>query len=237
MRKRLTKVATSISTLLLFSACSMLRSENFRDVSALPQVITQDVEDSRGVLEQLENADEIVLQKRLISWGDRWAVRVDGDTVAEVRGQPIYLIGDTYSMFSSAGNLVGSEGEAFRLVLNEARIYDYLNEQVGTIRQNFTLLLYNFEFFDIDGNMVGSLQQNFALALNANINNPDDSCAFNIRKDLLSIGARLRVTRCSPAENTEIPAINAVWMALILNEIDESSNNNNNSSNNNSSDT
>jgi len=183
------------------------------------------------VLQKLDEAEEITLQKRLISWGDRWSVNVNGEQIAEVRGQPIYLIGDTYSMFSNNGNLVGSEGEAFRIALNEARLYDYNNEQTGVIRQRWTALFYNFDFLDMDGQTVGNLQQNFALTLNASITNPDGSCAFQISKALLSIGDRLTVARCG---KSEIPAVDAVWMAMILNEIDASRSSSNSSSSSNS---
>lgn len=206
-------IGIGISSILLLTGCDV--------ESRMPQTITQDINDSRAVLEALDNAQTITLQKRLISWRDHWNVSVDGTQVAEVRGLIVPVIGDTYSMFSNAGNLVGSEGEEFRLALNEARLFDYNNEYIGSINQNFTLLLYNFNLTNPHGEQIGYLQQNFGIALNATLNNTNSSCAYRIRKAVLSLGARITVERCG---ETEIPAINAVWMAMILNEIDEARN-------------
>lgn len=43
---------------------------------------------------------------------------VDGKKIAIIRGEAIYLIGDTYSMYTTSGNLMGREGKEFRICIN-----------------------------------------------------------------------------------------------------------------------
>lgn len=113
-------------------------------------LVTNSVDDSESVLKALDSAVKITAKKAVLAFGDRWTVSADGVEVGEVRGQAIYLIGDTYSLFSNAGNLVGSEAEGYRVIHNRAETYDYNNQPRGEIKQTFSMFLSKYEIKDTD---------------------------------------------------------------------------------------
>lgn len=222
MRKFLVLIVLMVTVL---TGCSVGGS-----VESLPKVTTNDVSDSQAVIDALENADVITIKKDMISFGDHWTVSADGVKVADIKGQPLYMIGDTYSMFSLNGNLVGSEGEQFRLIERKAKLYDYNNEFTGQIEQEIFSLLYRFTFFDADMNQTGTMEQNFNLVLSADIKDNDGVVVWHFDKDLISLGANINLERRA---DSDIDAMTAVWMTVIANEIAEaddsrSSNRNNN---------
>lgn len=199
----------------LLTGCSVGGS-----VDSLPKVTTADESDSLAVIEALENADVITVKKDMISIGDHWTVSADGVKVADIKGQPLYMIGDTYSMFSVKGNLVGSEGEQFRLIERKAKLYDYNNEFVGQIDQEIFSLLYKFTFFDADMNKTGTMEQNFNLVLSADIKDNNGVVVWHFDKKLISLGAELTLERKG---DSDIDAMSAVWMTVLANEISEAS--------------
>lgn len=179
-----------------------------------------DVEDSRDVLTALNGAQTISLKKDAISWGDRWEVRVDGKLVATIKGEAIYVIGDTYSMYSIAGNLVGRESEEFRIINRRATIYGYDGAPAGALEQDFNLFLGRFRILDTTGKVVGTAEQNFNITLSATIKDRSGNGAWSVKKALWSWGASLEVTSLRP--DSSVPGIDAVWMAVAMNEIHES---------------
>ena len=76
-----------------------------------PATMTQGVEDSRSVVDKVNNAQKIEAKKDLFSWEDHWHIYVDGDEVGEVKGLVFPVMGDVYALYSKKGNLVGSEVE------------------------------------------------------------------------------------------------------------------------------
>lgn len=213
---RIVLAATSaVLALAVLSGCSMAYGES----SSNEPLVTQDVADSEAVLDTLRWADEIVIKKAVMSFNDQYEVIADGVKVGEIQGQYIYLLGDTYSFFSEAGNLVASEGEAYRVINHEAKLYDFNNEDSGSIKENFSLFLMNWSIYDVEGTELGKAEQNFSFTLDFAVKNASGTPEYQIKKSFLSWGAELKITRLT--NEPTIPVMNAIWLAAIANEIDE----------------
>lgn len=208
-------LAAATISLMIFTGCSMA----YGDASSQVPLVTQDVADSESALATLRWADEIVLQKAAVSLNDWYAVTADDVPVGEIRGQYIYTLGDTFSLFSEAGNLIESEGEGYRVVNHTAKLYDYNNEPLGEIKENLHLFLTNWTIYDAAGVELGNAQQNVSLVLNFTVKNAAGVDEYQITKTILSMGARITITPLT--SEATIPVMNAIWLAAIANELAE----------------
>lgn len=175
--------------------------------------------DSKAVIQTLNEAEMITLDKKVISWGDNWNVSADGTDTAELKGQAIPVLGDTYSMYSTNGNLVASEAEQVIRTLHGATTYDYENEERGSIDQNLSLILQSYTIKDVDGNVVGTADQKMGMSLNFEIKNADGEVEYKVKKAMVSWGASLDVER--QVENPSVDAQDAVWLSVIVSEVNE----------------
>lgn len=196
-----------ISLVVLVSGCSAPEQS----------IQTNDELDSISVIEAINNADTIQAKKAVFSFGDSWDIYADGVKVGYVKGVPLYLIGDTYSLFSVNDNLVGSESENFKVINNTANVYDYNNNQTGYISQEVISLLYKFKIYEDDVH-VGTAEQNFSIRLDADIKDADDNIEWHISRAIMSLGADVTITR---NDSDDVSGMNAMWISLILNEIYE----------------
>lgn len=194
---------------------------------------TTNLTDSETTLNSLRGAEVIELHKALISLGDHWNVKANGEDVAEVEGQFIAMFGDTYNMFSNEGNLVASEAEEIIRVLPGATLYDYNNEIRGGINQELTIFLSKYTIEDADGNTVGTAEQQLNFVLDFTIKNTADVAEYRVEKAFFSIGAQLTITRLVDAPTVDVQDV--IWVAMIANELSEQSSQNNNNNNNRSS--
>lgn len=178
-------------------------------------------DDSQMTITALEKAQVITLKKSIFTFGgDSWSVLADDKEVALIKGQAFKIIGDTYSMYSTAGNFVGAEGEKFRLLNHSAQMYDLNGKENGKIAEEFSYPLTSFKFTDAAGKQVGSMGQNFDFTLSGTAKDSHGVNAWSFSKSVLSIGAELKVKR---EQKTNVPAMTAIWTAVIMNEISESS--------------
>lgn len=214
MMKRWKLASLALVAAFALSGCSMAYSN-----STVEPLVSQDVADSEAALDSLYQAETIVLKKHVISLGDRYDVVADDVKLGEIKGQFIYALGDTYSFFTEAGNLVASQGEDFRLVTHGAALFDYNNEPTGALSENFTLVLKNWDILNAEGEKIGHSQQNINLTLAMDVYNADGQLEYKINKDLISIGARLTIT--AQVSEPTIHPMDAVWLAAVSNEIHE----------------
>lgn len=217
----LTAAAVTIGS---FAGCSMA----YGDSSTTTPLVTQDAADSEAVLEKLRWADEITLKKKAMSFNDQYEVSADGEKVGEIQGQYIYTLGDTFSLFSTAGNLVASEGEAYRVVKHEAKLYNYNNEPAGRIQEEISFLLTRWTIYDANDEKLGQAEQNFSWTLNFDVKNAEGEPEYTISKAAFSIGAEMTIKRV--ANEPTVPVMNAVWLAAVANEIAEAEEAKNNDS-------
>lgn len=183
---------------------------------------TTNSDDSQLVITALEKAKVITLKKSLITLGgDSWSVTADGKEIATIKGQAFYLIGDTYSMYSTAGNFVGAEGEKYRLLNHSAQMYDFNGSESGVITEEFNFPFNTFNFTDAAGRKTGSMRQEIALNFAGTAKDIRGVDAWSFSKAPFSIGAELTVKR---EQETIVPAMTAIWTAVIMNEITEAAN-------------
>lgn len=182
-------------------------------------LVTEDVADSESVIAALEAADRITAKKAPFSIGDRWTISADGEEIGEIRGEAIYLIGDTYSLFSAAGNLVGSEAEGYRVIHHSAKLYDHSNAQRGEIKQKFSWLLSEYEILDGESELRGTAKQKLSFTMNFDVLGKSGSAEYNISKAAFSFGADLTIEPKS--KDRSVDAIDALWIAVIASEVEE----------------
>lgn len=211
--RKITSLFLIVAVLFGVSACSIAYGDN-----GVKPVVTSDVSESQEVLKTLQWADSITVSKKMFSLNDQYEVYADDVKVGEIRGQYIYLIGDTFSLFSVNENLVASEGEGYRVINHRADLFDYNNEPTGKIQEDFSWFLTRWSMFDVEGEKIGSAEQNFSFLLDFSVLNTENEVDFQIKKEF-SYNAKLTITRIS--SEPSIPAINAVWLAVIANEIAE----------------
>lgn len=213
-RTRIAGAAASLTLLLtLITGCSMANG------GTQEPLVTADVADSQAVLDALESAEKIEAKKSMISWGDRWTITADGEEIGEVRGQAIYALGDTYSLFSKAGNLVSSEAEAYRILHHRAGLYDYNNDPRGEIKQKFSLFLSSYEIVDAAGELQGTADQKLNITMSFDVKGKSGSTEYKISKAFFSLGASVAIE--AQSKDRSVDAIDALWLAVIASEVEE----------------
>lgn len=208
-------VILSVFALVSMTACS----------STSTAQVSQNVADSQQVLKTLNTAQTIQLKKHVFALGDEWDVYADGSQVGYIKGAFVYVIGDTYSLFSNEGNLVASEGEQYRVINRSAALYDYNNVQTGHIDQEIFTLLMKLHAYDNSDNLQVSFEQKLTLGLGGNILNGEGEPVYTMSKKLISFGADISLERQDAADDD---AMNAIWVSVIANEILEASRNSSN---------
>lgn len=211
------RIASAIAALTLLltaiAGCSMANG------GTKEPLVTQDVADSESVIEALEAADRITAKKALLSIGDRWTISADGEKIGEIRGEAIYLIGDTYSLFSTASNLVSSEAEGYRVVHHSAKLYDHSNEPRGEIKQKFAWLLSEYEILNAEGEVRGTAKQNLSFTMSFDVLGKSGAPEYSISKAAFAIGADLTIE--AKSKDRSVDAIDALWIAVIASEVEE----------------
>lgn len=211
---KITRVVTALAvSLTMLTGCSIAYE------SGKKPLVSADEADSQAVLMELEEAQEIRLNKKVLSLNDVFEVSADGEQIGEIRGEYIYVLGDTFSLFSEEGNLVGSEGEGFRLTTSNAKLFDWENNPTGEWKENISWPMKKWTLYDTEGEKIAQAKQNLSLALKFTIEDMNNEPQFQVEKSLLSVGSRITITKL--AENPTMEAIDALWLAAITNEIDE----------------
>lgn len=167
-------------------------------------------------MKKLNDADEIVLDKDFINFGDHWVVYADGEHVADITGE-FFKIWDVYMMRSTNGEMMCAEEENFSLFLAKAAKMDANGNENGWYTQTLDLLFYKMDMFDKDGNKTGSLSQKLSLTLDMDILSPDGSVAYKAHKAFVSLGAKITLTKVDGG----VPVEDAIFGACIVNELSE----------------
>lgn len=186
-------------------------------VAELPNK-TNNIESSQQTLNQLSNADTITINKALISFGDDWSVQADGIEIANVKGQAIQTLGDTYSMTNKDGNLVASQAEKTFGSLQGANTYDYNNTNNGVITKD-NAFLQNYTLTDANGNTIGNATQTLNLVTSMDVKDANGEVEYQVQKATFSWGNQASLTVTKKVENPDVPVEDAIWVAMIANEI------------------
>lgn len=216
-RMKLKPVAI-IAAALLFSTltgCSVAY-----DNSPATPVVSADTQDSDAVLKKLRWGHEIELKKAVFSVNKSYTVSVDGEEVGELKGQYFPVFGDTFALYSTAGNLVASEGEKLKLPFHGAAFYDYNNVKTGEVHEDLSLIMAHWTVVDAAGKTVGEAKQNFSITMKFTVNDPAGKLQYTVKKDYVSLtGSKLHVIR--ETNEPTVAATDALFLAAIGNELDE----------------
>lgn len=178
-------------------------------------------DDSASVVQTLNDADEIQLKKKMISFGDSWQVMADGEKVAEIKGQAFPVLGDTYAMYSNSGNVVGVETETFMIGDRSAKTYGYDTEKRGHIDQNVISVGYSFDIYGDEEEKTGNLRQKIALNLQANVNDNDGNTEYEVSKSVFTFGSKIKIDVIKDGSDRDVDAMDAIWSSVMMSEIDD----------------
>ena len=177
--------------------------------------MSKDVADSRAVVDRINAAKKIQADKAPLTFGDKWTIYADGQNVGEVRGTVLPTMGDTYSLYSPSGNLVGSEVKSPKVVSHTAKIYDWSNQETGYLQVDTLSFMMTASIHHGD-TKVGVAEQNLGLSLSSDLLDTAGRRAWHMSRGMLSIGSDLTITR---EANTEITGMDALWVSLAMSEI------------------
>lgn len=161
---------------------------------------TTNVADSQAALDAINNASEITATKSLLSWGDEWVIEADGNKVGTVTGQPIYTIGDAYSLTTVKGNLVASETEELKAITHEATLYDWNNQPTGKLEERLVTLTPTVDIIHTtsggSNETVGTSTTDFAsLTHQTTITDNADAEAWNTERHTFALHTTITITR------------------------------------------
>lgn len=224
VKKLLVLVIGALAALALIISTTGCGSSSGSSVS----MQTANADDSQNTVTALNNAKEIKVKKSFITFGgDSWTVTADGKDVGKIKGQAFKIIGDTYSLYSIAGNFVGAESEQFRIANHTAKTYNFNGQQDGAINQGFSWPLDTYDFIDAKGKKIGSMAQDFSITLSGTAKDTNGNAAWSFSKAAFAISSEITVKRES---SNKIPALTALWTAVIMSEVEDAKNSSDDSS-------
>lgn len=179
---------------------------------------TEGDNDVKDIIAVLDGADKIHAKKNPVHINDHWTITADGEDVGIVIGEPLHLVGDTYSFYTQNGHFVGAMEENWNVVNRDSGILNQDKEPVGYLVQDIIRIMQEIRLYDKDDAEIGKVQQNLNLGLKADIKDSEGDVEWKVKRDLVSLGASVTLDK----ENQEdISSVNALFMALMLNEIYE----------------
>lgn len=215
-------IARRIATLVAAIALTVTAAGCANTPTAAP---TTDVADSQATLDAINNASEITATKSLFSWGDKWVIEADGQQVGTVTGQPIYTIGDAYSLTTVKGNLVASETEELKAITHEATLYDWNNQPTGKLEERLVTLTPTVDIHHTDAHgsdeITGTSTTDFAsLTHQTTITDNADAEAWNTERHAFTLRTTITITR-NTAGGT-VSGVDALMVTLMVSEIHRS---------------
>ena len=215
---KLKPVAIIAAAAVLFSTltgCSIA----YEGSPATPTV-SANTQDSDAVLKKLRWGKEIELKKAVFSASNSYTVSVDGEEVGKLKGQYFPVFGDTFSLYSTGGNLVASEGEKLKLPYHGASFYDYNNAKTGEVHEDISFVMAHWTIVDAENKAIGEAKQNVNLTLKFTVTNEAGDAQYEVKKDYVTVtGSKLRIER--KANEATVSATDALFLAAIANELDE----------------
>lgn len=228
VKKILVLVVGALAALALIFSTTGCGSSSGSSVS----MKTANSDDSQAAVTALNNAKEIKVKKALINFGgDSWKITADGKDVGQIKGQAFKVIGDTYSLYTPAGNFVGAESEQYRIVNHTAKTFNFNGQQDGAISQELHWPLDVYTFTDAAGKKIGSMDQDFSLTLSGTAKDTTGTAAWSFSKAAFAMSSDITVKR---ETSNKIPALTAVWAAVIMSEVADAKNSDSGSSSNSS---
>mgnify|MGYP007069837461 CR=1 FL=1 len=182
--------------------------------------------------EILNNASTIEVRQKF-SIGKYYEIYVNDEMIATVQGKAVHLLGDTFTMYSSDGSVMGSEQEEILHLNNQAVFRDKDGKEVFHMSSKLISIGIKLDLFDTNGELIGKSEQEVLHLLRKdNYYNSMGELIYQSNKNLSIMGS-YNIDRVSDNEDT-LGAKNVVFLNCIEDALDSSnsSNNNNNSTSN-----
>lgn len=208
-------IATLATAVLSFGALTACASAPESRPESNPQAVA-------SVIGSLDGAQQVVAQKSPISFGDKWTITADGQEIGEIRGEVIYLIGDTYTLFAPDGSIVASEEEQLSFVTRKANLYDSSGQIYGALDQQFTMFMAKYSILDGDGVALGTAEQKLNWTMKFDVLSASGSKDYQISKAAISMGSKVTVDRLTT--DTKISMLDALWIAVVASEVEDAQN-------------
>ena len=176
-------------------------------------------------IQVLEDADRIVAHKRPFTFYDQWDITVDGVEVAHIKGEYFKMLTDTYVMRDLDGNVMGAEEESIPFVTRSLSTFDHEGNKNGFIDQEFNPFLMTLKVIK-DGESVGKAEQQITLfdAGKISLKDGNGDVEWDVDRNYgYFAGNEVVITRQNA---DEVDAMDAVWVAVVFNEIMEAKENN-----------
>lgn len=173
----------------------------------------------RSVISALESADKIGIKRETDSLGDQWKVSADGQEVGVIRSEKLKSIGDTYSLFSSSGKIVGSEAETYRVENGRAKIYDHKAKVSGEIRPKLAPLFSEYDFISTNGKVQGVAKEKIAGFMKFEVKGSSGEPNFEINGSFLPFSDSVVIKR--KTDSTSVKATDVLWFAVIASQVDK----------------
>lgn len=177
--------------------------------------------DARASIKALNSAKSIQMHKEALSWGDQWEVEADGVKVANIQGLTWKgFSGDTYTMLSPKGGIMGAEDEDIFNITRTARFYGVDGAQEGTLTKDVFSMLTSYHLKDVSGNNLAKLDERMSIGFSGDVKDAKGAAAWHFDKDVMSWGDTLHVKRRSG----DVDAVAAVLMVAVANEVENAKN-------------
>lgn len=183
-------------------------------------------------IEKLNNASAIEVSERF-SIGQYYEILVDEEIVATVQGKKFHIFGDTFTMYSSDGSLIGSESEEILHLNHQAVFRDYNGNEVFHMSDKLISIGHKLNLYDTNDNLIGKSEQEILHFLRKdNYFNSSDELIWKSSKNFSLMGS-YTIERVSDSEDT-LGAVNVVFLNCIEDALDKPTNNTNTNSKSNS---
>ena len=208
-------IALCVIASMLFSGCyngkgSLPKATETKPVTAAPS----------PMLDSLKSAKTIKVSEAIISLGKKYTISADGAVIGTVTGNFIHLLGDTFEMKDTKGNLVATEKQIKRwgVKANRQAEFDDANGNTEgyfteTVFQDLLNPGYVFHFYNPDKKEIGMSDQIVLSLLKKNVmTNTDGSKAYVVNKQLNLIRDEYDIT---VKDSSSIRPDMAVFMVCI----------------------
>lgn len=204
---RIALLVTALAIMLGLGACS----------ATLPEQTEATAADASAVREKLTTTQTIKLDKKVMSLGDEWSVKADGESVGKVEGMDLKAFGDVYSFVSPKGGLIAGEEEKIFNVAKTAKFFNGDQKETGVLTKKILSLLAEYKLEDTKGKTVATLSQKFGLTFKAEIKDADGKVAWKGTRKMLSVGPSITLERVT--KDAAVTPTDAILMVLVASEV------------------
>ena len=190
--------------------------------AGLPEQTEANQAEASETAEMLENANAITLKKDMVSIGDHWSIKVDGEEVATIEGLDLKALGDTYSLLSPSGGFIAGEDEDIMSIARTAHFYDSEQNVTGTLKKELLSFGAKYELRDGADELTARFEQKFSLSFKGMIEDGEGAGVWEMKRKMMAMSPDLTLTR--QGDSRAVSALDAIRIAVVASEIYDAEN-------------